>query len=35
MTQQYEREKKRIIAMNLTPEEYERAIRELCRRLGY
>lgn len=32
--QQYESEKKRIQRMNLAPIEYEKAIRELAKRLG-
>lgn len=32
--ERYEIEKKKIIGQNLTPEEYERAIAALSRRLG-
>lgn len=32
--ERYEIEKKKIIEQNLTPEEYERAIAVLSRRLG-
>lgn len=31
---QYEEEKRKLQAMGLRPEEYERQIRELCKRLG-
>lgn len=31
---EYERRKKEIIAKNLSPEEYVKAIRLLCRELG-
>jgi hypothetical protein len=29
----YEAEKKKLQAMDLTPEEYEKAVRELCEKL--
>ena len=32
--EQYEREKRRLQSQNLPPKEYERKIRELCRKLG-
>jgi len=31
----YEKEKKKIIAKNLTPEEYEKEIKLLCKRIDY
>lgn len=34
MWQDYEREKKALQAKNLTPKEYEKAIRKLAKRLG-
>jgi len=34
-TDEYEKAKKEIQKKNLTPDEYERAIKELCERLKY
>jgi len=34
-TDDYEKAKREIQKKNLTPDEYERAIRELCKRLNY
>ena len=31
----YEEEKKKIIAKNLTPEEYEKEIKILCEKIDY
>jgi hypothetical protein len=34
-TQIYEEEKGKIIAKNLTPEDYEKEIKLLCKRINY
>jgi len=32
---EYEKAKKEILKRNLTPDEYERAIRDICKRIKY
>ena len=32
---EYENEKRKIQKRNLTPDEYERAIRDICKRIKY